>query len=183
MQRLVAVLIAFLLLSTSARADEMDLAQLASGEFFSSLLAAGLLLPLAQDEGASGSLRAGDALVTTWLATNAIKGVGISERPLGGPSAGKSDSFPSGHTSMSFAIATIQADLHPDQAPYWYGAATLVGISRVKLKRHHIGDVVAGAALGYGIARLELDSERGLLIYPFVEPEGDGVGVNVSWNL
>ncbi len=159
------------------------MAQLASSELFGVLLGAGLLLPLAQDDGLSGTLRGGDALVTTWVATNAIKSLGISDRPADGSGAGESDSFPSGHASMSFAIASMQSELHPDQAPYWYGAATLVSISRVKLKRHHIEDVVAGAALGYGIAQLELNSENGLLISPFVEPEGDGIGVNLKWEL
>jgi membrane-associated phospholipid phosphatase len=177
------LLLSFLLACSPAHANELDLAQLASGEFYSSLLAAGLLLPLAQEEGFSGTLRGGDALVTTYLATVGIKALGISDRPGDGPGAGKSDSFPSGHASTSFAIATVQAELHPDQAVYWYGAATLVSASRIKLKRHHIQDVVAGAALGYGIAQLELNSEDGLLISPFVEPEGDGVGVNLSWDL
>jgi membrane-associated phospholipid phosphatase len=134
---------------------------------------------LAREEGTSGTLRAGDALVTTWLVTNAIKGLGISKRPGGG----KSDSFPSGHASTSFAIATVQAELHPDEAAYWYGGAALVSASRVKLKRHHIEDVVAGAALGYGIAQFEMNADDGLLISPFVEPEGDGVGVSLAWNL
>jgi hypothetical protein len=117
---------------TAARADETDLAQLASGEFYGSLLGVGLLLPLAREEGTSGALRAGDALVVTVLATQAIKALGLEDRPANGPGAGKSDRFPSGHASTAFAIATVQAKLHPDEAAYWYGAAGLVAASRVK---------------------------------------------------
>jgi membrane-associated phospholipid phosphatase len=171
-----------LLLMAPARADETDLAQFASGEFYGSLLGVGLLLPLARDEGSSGTLRAGDALVTTWLATGAIKALGIEKRPANGPGAGKSDSFPSGHASTAFAVATVEAELHPDEAPYWYGAASLVAISRIKLHRHHIQDVLAGAALGYGIAQLEMGSDDGILIAPFVEGNGDGVGVTINWS-
>lgn len=183
MTRLLIALLLALLLASPAQANEFELAQLASGEFYSVLLGAGLLLPLAQDEGFSGTLRSGDALVSTWLVTNGIKGLGISERPFGGPGEGKSDSFPSGHASTAFAVATVQAELHPDQAPYWYTGAALVAISRLKLKRHHVEDVLAGAALGYGIAQLELASDEGLLLAPFVEPQGDGIGVTLHWSL
>ena len=176
------VFVLVLILPFAAHADETDLAQLASGEFYGSLLGVGLLLPLARDEGASGTLRAGDALVSTWLVTNGIKSLGLEDRPAGGPGAGKSDSFPSGHASTAFAIAAVQAKLHPDEAPYWYGAAGLVAVSRIKLRRHHVQDVLVGAALGYGIATLEMGSDDGLLIAPFVEPGGDGVGVTVNWN-
>jgi membrane-associated phospholipid phosphatase len=171
-------ILVLILLTAPARADEMDLAQLASGEFFGSLLGAGLLLPLAREEGFNGTLRTGDALVSTWLVTNALKGLELEARPDGG----KPDSFPSGHASMAFAVATVQAELHPDEAPYWYGGAALVSLSRVKLRRHHVQDVLAGAALGYGIAQLELGADDGLLIAPFVEGNGDGVGVTVNWS-
>ena len=181
MRTLLSLLCFLLACLSPAYANETDLAQLASGEFYGSLLGLGLLLPLAREEGLSGTLRGGDALVSTWLVTNGIKALGISDRPSGGPGAGKSDSFPSGHTSTAFAIATVQAELHPDEAAYWYGAAGLVAISRVKLKRHHVQDVLAGAALGYGIAQLELSAEDGLLIAPFVEGNGGGVGVTVKW--
>jgi hypothetical protein len=52
----------------------------------------------------------------------------------------------------------------------------------MKLKRHHLEDVLAGAALGYGVAQLELASEDGLLIAPFVGPSGDGLGVTLAWD-
>lgn len=177
-QRFLVLFLILLLLPGLAHANETDLAQLASGEFYGSLLGVGLLLPLAREESSSGTLRAGDALVSTWLVANAIKGLGLEDRPGGG----KSDSFPSGHASTAFAIATVQAKLHPDEAPYWYTGAALVSISRVKLHRHHVQDVLAGAALGYGIATLEMGSDDGLLIAPFVDGGGDGVGVTVNWS-
>ena len=66
-------------------------------------------------------------------------------------------SFPSGHTTVVFAAATVFAKeygnttLVPILA---YGAATLVGISRVVENAHWTTDVVAGAALGYLSGRL-----------------------------
>jgi len=57
-------------------------------------------------------------------------------------------SFPSGHSAASMAVAATVARAHPSLAPAALGLAALVGVSRVKLRAHHPGDVVAGAALG-----------------------------------
>jgi len=53
----------------------------------------------------------------------------------------------------------------------------------VRLKRHRVSDVAAGALLGYGLARLELSLPRGMLISPFVSAAGDvgGVALSVQW--
>jgi membrane-associated phospholipid phosphatase len=69
---------------------------------------------------------------------------------------GFNSSFPSGHTITAFAIATVFADRY--RRHRWvpwvaYGAATLVGFSRVTLQSHFPADVFAGAALGYSISR------------------------------
>lgn len=63
-----------------------------------------------------------------------------------------STSFPSGHTTVIFAAATVYAEEYPNVpwVPYVaYGAATLVGLSRITENKHWISDVFAGAALGY----------------------------------
>lgn len=61
-------------------------------------------------------------------------------------------SFPSGHTTVAFAAATVFASEYRDRplVPFIaYGAATLIGMSRITENKHWITDVVAGAALGY----------------------------------
>jgi len=61
-------------------------------------------------------------------------------------------SFPSGHTTVAFAAATVFAmeyKNHPLIPILSYSAATLIGLSRITENVHWITDVVAGAALGY----------------------------------
>ncbi len=61
-------------------------------------------------------------------------------------------SFPSGHTTVAFAAATVFAMEYKDKPliPILsYTAATLIGLSRVTENRHWFTDVLAGAVLGY----------------------------------
>lgn len=61
-------------------------------------------------------------------------------------------SFPSGHTTVAFAGATVLAFDTPELAPYGYAFATLVGLSRIYEGVHYPTDVLAGAALGSLVA-------------------------------
>jgi membrane-associated phospholipid phosphatase len=61
-------------------------------------------------------------------------------------------SFPSGHTTVAFAAATVFASEYKNIK--WvpivaYSAATLIGLSRITENQHWATDVVAGAAIGY----------------------------------
>src|SRR6478672_2964713 len=63
-----------------------------------------------------------------------------------------SSSFPSGHTTVAFAAATVFAMEYRNKP--WvpvlaYSAASLIGISRITENRHWATDVLVGAALGY----------------------------------
>ncbi|MCB0962938.1 MAG: phosphatase PAP2 family protein [Acidimicrobiales bacterium] len=63
-------------------------------------------------------------------------------------------SFPSGHASSALAAAGIMSRRHPRAAPLYYGLAAVVATSRIHVKVHHASDVLAGAAIGIGFARL-----------------------------
>lgn len=63
----------------------------------------------------------------------------------------RSSSFPSGHASSAFTAAGVLAQGDP-LWPLYYGVAVVVATSRVYVKIHHASDVVAGAALGVGLA-------------------------------
>ena len=68
--------------------------------------------------------------------------------------SGKFNSFPSGHTMVSFTIATTLSFYYPRAAFLLYPLAALVALSRVYLGSHYPSDVVAGAFLGTGFAYL-----------------------------
>jgi len=60
--------------------------------------------------------------------------------------------FPSGHTTVAFAAATVFAMEYKNKP--WipivaYGSASLVGVSRITENEHWATDVLAAAALGY----------------------------------
>lgn len=63
-------------------------------------------------------------------------------------------SFPSGHAAASAAVAATLSLAFPALAPAILVLAGLVAASRVTLRVHHVGDVLAGVALGLGGAAL-----------------------------
>lgn len=73
-------------------------------------------------------------------------------------------SFPSGHTSIAFGSATLLAVMaHEEIADpslkaaviaSGFGAASAVGYLRIAARKHFLTDVLAGAALGAGVAGL-----------------------------
>jgi membrane-associated phospholipid phosphatase len=112
----------------------------------SGLLAQGLSLEGRHDR---TLLKGAEAAAATAVITDLLKRTVREPRPNGGDRA----SFPSGHTSFAFAMATVLADGQPKLGPYWYVLAAGVGWSRVDLRKHHGWDVIAGALLGHFIAR------------------------------
>jgi undecaprenyl-diphosphatase len=57
-------------------------------------------------------------------------------------------SFPSGHAAAATAVAGAVSVAHPLTAPVLIPLAAWIAYSRVALRVHHVGDVVAGVALG-----------------------------------
>lgn len=162
----------------SARAGAgTDISEFLSNTGNIAYLVAGVGLPLLEDgaQGKNHALRSLDAVGTTVILTEGLKFVVHEERP----DHSDNDSFPSGHASAAFSIATTESAFHPRQAPFWFAGAALIGASRVALHRHYIHDVVAGAALGYGISRLELGRRHGILLFPFIEPD-QGAGLRIA---
>lgn len=66
----------------------------------------------------------------------------------------RTSSFPSGHATSAFCAATLLAEGDPHLAPLYYGAATVVALSRIHVKIHHASDVVGGVVIGLVLGRI-----------------------------
>ncbi|HWH35809.1 MAG TPA: phosphatase PAP2 family protein [Acidimicrobiales bacterium] len=67
----------------------------------------------------------------------------------------RSSSFPSGHATSGFMAAGLLSEHRPAwQFAGWHLLASVVAASRIHVGIHHASDVVAGAAMGAGFARL-----------------------------
>ena len=116
-------------------------------------------------------LLAGEAIVDAELVTTVLKDATRRVRPAAislnknswdtwfessGSVIRGNGSFPSGHTIAAFSAATVIARRYGKHrwVPYVaYGAASLVGLSRLSLSAHFLSDVFMGGALGYSISR------------------------------
>lgn len=101
-----------------------------------------------------------DAGIAAALAAEGLKRVTRQPRP-DDPSA--TDGFPSGHATAAWALAEAAGTENPDLRPYTYAFAAAVTWSRVELNRHTAWQALAGAALGYAVARGSASADRGLL--------------------
>ncbi len=95
----------------------------------------------------------------------------LGKRPNGGPY-----SFPSGHAGFVFA----QAGFLQERYGWEYGApalvlATAVSYIRVDIGKHHWRDVIAGGALGYGVALLTVTPLNAIHLAPIIGPDWLGI--------
>ena len=101
------------------------------------------------------------SIVITGLASNILKLIFGKARPLllkdheefgfswlVLPSDYVHQSFPSGHTTTAFTIATALTLMFPRWWPLFYGYAVMEGLSRIGVWFHYPSDVMAGALLG-----------------------------------
>jgi hypothetical protein len=153
-------------------------AQFASNSGNIIYLAGAIALPMLsrEQDGKSAAIRTTDSLATSVAIAELLKVTTREKRP----DSNEHDSFPSGHATAAFAVATVESRFYPHQAPYWFAGATLIGASRLQLNRHHLQDVLVGAALGYGTSVWEVSQKRGLLLSPFISSSGTGMTVTIG---
>lgn len=97
------------------------------------------------------------------------------------------ESFPSGHTSNAFQVATILS-YHVNWKPFTiacYGTATTIGLQRIDANLHWASDVFMGAVYGTAVAKLllRLHKNRKISVLPYYRAENNLIGVTLykSW--
>ena len=124
------------------------------------LIGAGLIAGRPQVAKAGG--RAGVSVALAAALELSLKGIIGRARPDSGLGASHfdpfsgSESLPSGHSALSFALATsLAGDIRPTWARVGlYGLAAATALSRVNDDRHWLSDITAGALIGITSAKL-----------------------------
>ena len=105
-------------------------------------------------------LLSAEALIDSAIVEGVLKEVTQRARPADGVERSEffdgGSSFPSGHSTQVWAVATVVANEYKHRRAVQiaaYGVATAVSVARFTSQKHYISDVVAGSALGYGIGR------------------------------
>jgi len=130
-----------------------------------------------------------DASVVNLAYTELLKKTIHRERPNGEDR----QSFPSGHASNAFALAScVERHYGWKVSLPAYLVASAVGVSRLQRNKHHLSDVTAGAALGYVVGRTvarvngrptEDGQKRGaqLRLQPLVGRQARGLAVSLAF--
>jgi len=135
-----------------------------------------------------------ESFVFTGIFTQALKFSTHRHRPSSadpystwdGPGLSRSNlSFPSGHASSAFSIATVIANEYDDIIfipPLAYTIATLTALSRINDNKHWASDVFLGSALGYFTAKAVIGlhnrkENRNLTVQPMFDGEYAGLFV------
>jgi membrane-associated phospholipid phosphatase len=138
------------------------------------LVAAAIGVPVVEGDD-RGALEAAMSIGAAFLATEALKSTIPSQRPNGRDNR----SFPSGHTSASFAAAATLSERQGWEIGVpAHIAAAFVAVARVQAHEHRWRDVAAGAVIGEVAGRLltHRPSDR-VAIIPWGDTTGGGVTV------
>lgn len=166
-------LAAAMLLATPAQAGTSDWAT-ASDIGRNALVITALGLPAVQGDW-KGTKQAAFSIGATSVVTSALKATIEEERPDGS----NDKSFPSGHTSVSFAAASTLHRRHGWEVGVpAHIVATFVGVARVKADKHFVHDVIVGAAIGEAAGWLLTDRKNDKVQWlPWGDAHGGGVTV------
>lgn len=151
-------------------------------------------------------LLSAEALVDSVLVESALKEISQRARPSAGRERSEffdgGTSFPSGHSTQAWAVATVIAHEYQDRRSVQllaYGTAAAVSFARFSSRKHYISDAVAGSALGWAIGKyvytthhsksLDLTSEDGpgaesnrLAVTPWFSRGARAYGVSLRWS-
>jgi hypothetical protein len=138
--------------------DSRDFSTLGSG--YATFGAAGTMYLVGHlthnDRLAETGLLGTEALINSSIVVMGLKLATGRERPESNQGQGRflhgGQSFPSGHTITTWALATVIAEKYRDQPLIRFGAyglAAAVGLSRFSGRNHFLSDVAVGGTLGY----------------------------------
>ena len=148
-----------------------------AGDILSFLLpaaAAGLTVGFMDTE---GMLQFGESAALTLGVSYGLKYTINEKRPNGGDY-----SFPSNHTSISFASAEFMRKRYGwEYGIPAYIAAAFVGYSRVESNQHYTHDVIAGAVIGIGSSYLFTQPYKGWQIGLDIDHEYYGIILSRAW--
>lgn len=161
-----------LLAATPARAASEDDWATASDVVRAALVVAAVGTPVVEDDW-QGVRQAGYSMGAAFLVTEGLKRTFPEMRPDGSDNR----SFPSGHTSISFAAAATIDDRQGRTAGIVaHVAAAFVGVARVQADKHRWHDVAVGAAIGEVAGRLlTTRPAENVAIIPWGDTSGGGV--------
>jgi membrane-associated phospholipid phosphatase len=137
------------------------------------ILVTGLLTH--DDHATEAGIRSAEATVDSVILYSALKAVLARQRPYTGAGEGKffsgnwtSGSFPSGHSTLAWTLATVMAYEYPNwpMRLLMYGAATAVSTTRVTGGVHFPSDVFSGAVIGFGVGTFVSHKDRQKLLVP-----------------
>ena len=145
---------------SSAGADISDVG------LFATAGAVGVLLIDGKTQGDSHAFETGvlgaEAMANSGVVYAVLQLIAERERPLQGTgqghffqTSGLDNSFPSGHTIITWTAASTIAHEYPKPWVEWlaYGTAAAVSVTRFTSLQHFPSDVVVGSTLGYLIGR------------------------------
>jgi hypothetical protein len=148
-------------------------------------------------------LLSAEAMINSIIVEGALKGITQRARPVDGIDRSEffdgGSSFPSGHSTQAWAVATVIANEYKHRPAVQiaaYGIASAISVARFTGHKHYISDVVAGSALGYGIGKFvfkthhreSLDDDGAItrsawpLITPQYNRQARQYGVALTWN-
>ena len=98
------------------------------------------------------------------------------------PDHGGKGSFPSGHTALTASGAAFLSDRYGWEygTPAWL-LTGYVAYNRVEEHKHHWRDVIAGAALSYGISKLFVTPLGATHLGATIGPDWLGLRIERSW--
>ncbi len=144
------------------------------------VLAYGVLVGDRRAAGA-GARMLGSVLLATWIKTglkrlvartrpNVLLDDGRYELEAFGPDEGSWQSFPSGHTAGSVAVARALGRVYPQARTAAYAGAAAVALVQIPRGAHYPADVVGGAVVGV-IAEAAINGAAGYLFAATGEPD------------